>query len=430
MIKRFIQKQLERYVRRYLARHKPTLVVVTGSVGKTSAKTAIATVLSEQFRVRAHPGNHNTHMSVPLTIMGIEYPSDIRSISAWLRVFSAARLRIRESRDVDVIVQELGTDQPGDVEHFGTYLTPDIAVVTAVSAEHMEFFKTMDAVAAEELAVAKYAKFTLVNRDDIDHVYARYAETQSIGTYGMSKPAEYWIELDPASPLDGKMGRFWAPEWDALSINLQLIGVHNVKAAVAAGAVAIKLGMNPAQIANGMAKITPAAGRMQLLSGLKDSFIIDDSYNSSPVAAIAALETLYAIDAPQRIAILGSMNEMGGFSREAHEQVAEACNPTRLEWVVTIGQEAADYLAPRAHARGCQVKTFMSPYEAGGFVNSVLKPGGVVLVKGSQNQVFSEEAVKVLLRDNEDGDKLVRQSAAWMRTKREQFDRTTESDRD
>ena len=126
------------------------LVVVAGSVGKTSTKIAIATVLNEKLRVRLHEGNHNSELSAPLAILGVEFPSNLRSFGAWWNVFTAVRHRIRRPADVDVIVQELGTDAIGQIPHFGTYLKPDIAVVTSVAPEHMEFFKTLDAVAAEE----------------------------------------------------------------------------------------------------------------------------------------------------------------------------------------------------------------------------------------------------------------------------------------
>jgi UDP-N-acetylmuramoyl-tripeptide--D-alanyl-D-alanine ligase len=87
---------------------------------------------------------------------------------------------------VDIIVQELGADYPGDIEQFGTYLKPDIAVVTAVTPEHMEFFKTMDAVAHEELAAANFSKLALINRDDIDGAYAQYLNNPNLDTYGTS----------------------------------------------------------------------------------------------------------------------------------------------------------------------------------------------------------------------------------------------------
>lgn len=422
MLKKFVRWNLERYVKKYFKKHSPKLIAVVGSVGKTSTKLAIATVLSERYRIRTQNSNHNTDMSVPLGILGVEYPSDVHSIASWLAVFKAARLRIKTPQDVDVIIQELGTDAPGDIQAFGMYLKPDITVITSVSAEHMEFFGTLEKVAAEELSAAKFSQLTIVNRDDVDGKYSKYAETNSISTYGLSSPAEYRIELDPASPLDGRMGKFYAPEWEPLSVNIQLVGDHSVKAVVAAAAVGAKLGLTAQQIAVGVAKITPVPGRMSILRGMNESIIIDDSYNSSPLAATAAIETLYGIEAPQRIVILGSMNELGSFTAEAHRQVASLCDPTKLEWVVTVGEIAQTYLAPFALEKGCQVKSFKSPYEAGGFVHSVVRPGGIVLVKGSQNNVFSEEAVKVLLRDADDKKYLVRQDDVWMKKKQQFFE--------
>ena len=428
MFKQFIQKILETYTKKYLKIHQPKLIVVTGSVGKTSAKAAIATILGEKYRVRMQDGNHNTHMSVPLAIMGLAYPENIRSVGEWLRVFSAARLRIKQEKDVDIIVQELGTDRPGDVGQFSRYLNPDIAVVTAVSPEHMEFFKTIDAVAKEELSVASFSKYTIVNRDDVDSSYAKYANTQAISTYGLSQQAEYHIVLETGLPLEGRVGQLMTPEWPPIPISLQLVGEHSFKAAVAGAAVAAKLGLSAEEVAVGLAKIVPVAGRMQLLRGANDSIIIDDTYNSSPLALSAALQTLQLVESPKRIAVIGSMNELGAYSAEAHRAVADYCDPNKLEVVVTIGKEAGEYLAPAVQQRGCQVKVCKSPYEAGGYVRGLLEPNTVVLVKGSQNGVFAEEAIKVLLSDIEDKDKLVRQTPAWMALKEKQFDTFSSSD--
>ena len=421
MLKIIIRSILEHKVKRYFKKHKPTLVVVTGSVGKTSTKTAIATVLSEKLRVRAHDGNHNADISVPLALLGIDYPDNIRSPRQWLTVLGAMNLRIKEEKDVDVIVQELGTDKPGEIVHFGNYLKPDIAVVTAVSDEHMEFFGTLDTVAKEELAVAKYSKLTVVNRDDVDTKYASYAETASIDTYGLGEKAEYRLTVEPANPLDGRIGKLRTPEWGEVPVSLQLIGDHSLKAAAAAACVAAKLGMTSQHVAVGLSKIRPTKGRMQLLKGLNETTLIDDTYNASPLAVSAALSTLYTIETPQRIAILGDMNELGNASAPAHEKVGLLCDPAKLEWVVTIGEQSAKYLAPAALNKGCQVKSFMTPYQAGGFVHSVLRPGAVVLAKGSQNGVFAEEALKVLLHSTEDEERLVRQSEPWMKRKHEQF---------
>lgn len=422
MLKLVVQKILERYVKKYLKKHQVKLVVVAGSVGKTTTKIAIATVLGEKYRVRTHDGNHNTHLSAPLAILGIEYPENIRSISQWRAVFAAARLRINSEKDVDVIVQELGTDKPGDMPDFGRYLTPDIAVITAVGLEHMEFFKSLENVAKEELSIAKYAKLTIVNRDDIDTRFAKYAQTSQIDTYGISEKAEYRIAMDYGIQLDGVVGQFITPEWEPLPITLQVLGEHNVKAAAAAGTIGAKLNMSAQDIVTGLAKIRAVKGRMNRLRGVNDSVIIDDSYNSSPMAVAAALKTVYSLDSPQRIAILGSMNEFGELSPKAHEAVGKLCNPAKLEWLVTVGKDAAQYLAPAAEKMGCQVKAFDTPYQAGGFVHSVLKKDSIVLVKGSQNGVFTEEAAKILLHDANDETQLVRQDASWMAIKQKAFD--------
>jgi len=420
MFKKLIQILLENRTKAYLKKHKPKVVVVAGSVGKTSTKMALATVLGEAYRVRTQDGNHNTPLSVPLAVMGIEYPTNIRSIQEWWATFGAINLRINQPDDAEVIVQELGTDNPGDLKVF-KYLRPDVAVITAVSPEHMEFFGTIEAVAKEELSVAKWSKLTVVNRDDVDVRYAKYAETSNIDTYGMGEKAEYRIIVEPASPLDGRIGHLITPEWGEVPVNLQLIGEHSIKAAAAAAAVGAKLGLSSQQVAIGISKIIPSPGRMQVLRGLNDSTIIDDTYNASPLAVSAALKTLGEIESDQRIAILGSMNELGESSPESHRQIGELCTPAKLSWVVTIGDDAEQYLAPAAMKQGCQVRTFKSPYEAGAFVHSVLKPGTVVLAKGSQNGVFAEEAIKIFLHSTEDESKLVRQSPEWLRVKSEQF---------
>jgi UDP-N-acetylmuramoyl-tripeptide--D-alanyl-D-alanine ligase len=162
---------------------------------------------------------------------------------------------------------------------------------------------------------------------------------------------------------------------------------------------------------------------MNLLRGIGDTTIIDDTYNSSPAAAVAALRTLYDLfgQAPQRIAILGDMRELGETSKAEHEALALACDPGKLEWVVTVGPEMATYLTPVAKQRGCQVKNFMNPVEAAEFVRSVTREGAAILAKGSQNTIFLEEAVKNLCMMSEDV-QLVRQSPEWMEKKQRYFE--------
>lgn len=423
MFKSYIQKRLERYVKVYFKNHPEViLVVVSGSVGKTSTKIAIATVLSERFRVRLHKDNHNTNMSAPLAILGIEYPKNIRNIGEWLSVFKAARQRIKQPTDVDVVIQELGSDRIGQVPHFGSYLHPDIGVVSAVSAEHMEFFKTIDNVAAEELSAANFSKLALINKDDIDGIYAKYLKNADVNTYGTSASAEYhFISMDYTAK-DGNVGLYYAPELaDPMPATINLIGEHTLRPAIAAIAVGIKLGMDTSELTRGIDKIRPLQGRMNSLKGIKNSLIIDDTYNSSPLAAESSLRVLYQLLVPQRIVVFGDMNELGKTSEAEHKALGHLCDPNELAWVVTVGPQSEKFLAPAAKANGCQVKSFQNALLAGAFVRGVIADNSAVLFKGSQGGIYLEEAVKSVLHSPKDETQLVRQSPEWMVEKNKFF---------
>lgn len=423
MFKSFVQSILEKNARQLLKKYQPKVVTVTGSVGKTSTKAALTTVLSTQYKVMAPRSNMNTDFSVPVGLFGLDYPANIRNPFAWVSLFSQMRRIIKNGYDYDVVVLELGTDAPGDIEHFTRYIQPDIAVVTAVSPEHMEFFPDLTAVAREELSITSVSKVAIFNRDDIDHEYDQFCDSPAKYGYGFTSDADFQFKINKFSLEFGFEGTFFGEGLGELPAQVRVVGPHNIKPVLAAVAVAGQFGVPHDKIAAGVENIEPVAGRMSLLHGADHSIILDDSYNSSPLAAKAALETLYSFDAPSRIAILGSMNELGAHSREAHEQLGALCDPSKLDLVVTVGEEAEKYLAPAVKQSGCRVDSFRSPYDAGAFVRGKLQmPGTVVLVKGSQNGVFTEEAAKLLLENPDDEKFLVRQSPDWIMKKRAQFE--------
>jgi UDP-N-acetylmuramoyl-tripeptide--D-alanyl-D-alanine ligase len=410
---------LEAQVKRLRRRNDFMVVAVAGSAGKTSTKLAIAKTLAANKRVIYQDGNYNDRLTVPLILFAQTEPG-IYNVAAWLKLLKANRKMLKQPYPYDIAVVEIGTDGPGQLKKFA-YLRPDITVITAIADEHMEYFGSLDAVAHEELAPLEYSKQVLLNTDDIPGEYL--PETQYL-SYGLDQPADYKVIRHQARGLQGQQLTFKLPAGQELSAEVAALGGQGAKIAAAAVAAADLAGLSPEQIKEGLQAITPVSGRMQVLAGKQGSIIIDDTYNASPIAVKAALEVLYGAEATKRIAILGSMNELGVDSAGLHADVAAHCDPANLDLLVTIGQEANKYLAPAAEKRGCTVKSFVSPYQAGEYVAGQIKPGSVILAKGSQNGVFAEEALKVLLANSGQARKLVRQSDYWLAVKKQQFPNT------
>lgn len=404
-------------VRRLARRHSFKVVAVVGGVGKTSTKLAIASVLSSKLRVRYQTGNYNDIVTVPLVYFGQQLPSLLNPI-AWLRVLLGNERQIHGDFPWDVVVLELGTDGPGQIEKFRSFVRADIGVLTAIVPEHMEFFESLDAVAREELSIVKFSDELLVNADLCDSHY-RVGIT-NMQTYGMHGFADYLLEgVQPDANGQAFKLRHNGSMW--LASHHQSIAAVQLYSLTAAAAVATMIGMNTDVINKALPAVPPVPGRLQLLKGINGSLIIDDTYNASPEAMKSSLDALYKVEAAVKIALLGNMNELGEYSAQAHTEVGGYCEPSQLQLVVTLGADANSYLADAAIKNGCRVQKAESPYEAALIIKPLLQAGVVLLAKGSQNGVFAEEAVKQLLADPKDSIKLVRQSPEWITKKARQF---------
>ena len=412
--KAVVCRLLERQVKQLRKNNDFKVVAVTGSVGKTSTKLAIAKTLGKSRRVIYQDGNYNDRLTVPLVLFGQSEPNILNPF-AWAQILRQNKKKLAQPYPYDIAVLELGVDGPGQMKDFA-YLNPDLAVVTAVAEEHMEYFGNLAKVAKEELAVLRFSKDGLLNKDDIA---AEYLAGSAYSSYGSN--AQYSVTERQDRGLEGQHISVHLPDVQTLEADITFLGEQGAKVALAAIAAAHKLGLSLDEIKSGIESVGQFPGRMQVLDGLQNSKLIDDTYNASPLAVKAALDVLYAAEAPQRVAILGSMNEMGEGSADMHKEIGGYCDPGKLELVVTIGKQAGDFLAPAAVQKGCLVKAFASPYEAGEFVKSQLKDGAVVLAKGSQNGVFAEEALKQLLANPDDSKRLVRQSPYWLKVKAGQF---------
>lgn len=416
IFKTLIARILAWQVRRLRKRHTFKLVTIAGSIGKTSTKFATANLLSQKYRVRFQEGNYNVDVTVPLVFFGLPLPALTNPV-AWLTTLLKIERQIRHPYPYDVVVIELSTDGPGQLEKFGSFIHADIGVLTAIAPEHMEFFTDLDAVAREELAIAGMSEILLINKDLCD---ARFMPTRDrMLTYGQ-QDASYQLQdaVLEAGGYSFSIVKHGQPMLRATHPSISIAQLYSLTSAVAVGD---NLGMSTEEIILGLQRVTSVPGRMQVLQGANGATLVDDTYNASPEATKAALEALYAMPAGQRIALLGNMNELGNSSAAAHTEIGAACSPEKLQQVVTLGPDANQYLAAAAEAAGCAVQRCDSPYQAGEYIKSIIKPGAVVLLKGSQNRVFAEEAIKPLLANPADQQRLVRQSAYWLEVKRKQF---------
>ncbi len=418
LAKNIVVAVLNWQTRRLYNKNSFKVVVVSGSIGKTSTKLAVAQLLSVRFKVQYQDGNYNDVVTVPLVFFGLTEPSLMNPL-AWFGTFLKIEQILKKPYPYDVVVVEVGTDYPGNLAKFKSYLRGDIGVVTGVALEHMEFFDDLDAVAQEEFSISEYCDQLLANADLCDQKYLRpFAER--VKTYALNSDAAYKF-TDIATNKTSTSFTVLADGKQITTAVYPTIFPTKLYSLCAAVSVGHALGLASEKLVAGLAKVLPVNGRMQLLEGINQTTIIDDTYNASPGAMKAALDALYSLEAPQKIALLGNMNELGSYSEAAHTEVGNYCDPKQLSVVVTLGTDANKFLATAAKASGCQVKAVDTPYEAAEFIKTILKPGAVLLAKGSQNGVFAEEAVKQLLANPEDVSLLIRQSKDWMRIKEKNF---------
>ncbi len=418
---RLVVSELRRRVRRLLADRELTVITVTGTVGKTSAKLAIGTVLEAAgWRVGFSEDSYNTEVGVPLAIFGLKAPDRLTSPKAWREVFAQMQVA-SENYPYDAVVLEIAEDERAMMMPWVELLKPQVSVLTGVSPVHMERFTSVEHLRDDAVALASGASRVLYNAD-VDLVREVMERRKNSLGYGLRHGVVKF-----GSVVRGRQGKLQAElvlEKRAVTVKTHCIGEHGLYALLAAAAVARELDIPQAKVVKGLQAVTPPLGRMRLLPAVHGARLIDDSYNASPAAVKAALDTLQAFSG-RHIAVLGSMNEMGEHAAELHREVAAYAAQSGLHMLVTVGKLAGQYIAPAAVEAGMDrssVKQFRTPYEAGHYLKKQLIKGDVVLVKGSQNGVFTEETSRILLAPElHPAHELVRQSKAWKRKKRKSF---------
>lgn len=406
-----------------LKRHSPKIVAITGSVGKTTTKDAIYRVLKTTYSVRKSEKSFNSELGVPLTILGL--PNAWNSPIGWLHNILFGFIHAIFSRDYpDYLVLETGVDAPGDMERLVGWLTPDIVVLTRLPdvPVHVEHFSSPEAVVNEKMKLAHalpHDGVLIYNADD--NIATRECSHLPVTqrTFARYRQADYRLANDQVrfydDTLDGYSVTLHTKEGE-YNINVkESLGMHITYACGAAVAVGDNCGVPLSTAVESLQELQMPPGRMRIIPGIKGTTIIDDTYNSSPVAVENALQTLNEISTTNRkIAVLGDMLELGSFSVDEHKRVGKIAAQS-AELLLTVGVRS------RATAGGAlenqMDESVILQYEdakkAGLELQNLMQNGDIILIKGSQGMRM-EKIVEEIMREPEQASQLlVRQEEAW-----------------
>lgn len=438
MKKKALQNILAIFARWTIQKYRPRIVGVTGSVGKTSTVGAISAVLGAKHRVRGPEKNYNNEIGLPLTIVGL--PHYGKSILGWISGFLAVfyRMVVRDRRYPEILILEYGVDRPGDMDYLCSLARPDIAVVTAIGEipVHVEYFADPEELTQEkEKIVSAIAEGgTVVLHHDDPRVLDMGTRTHArVVTFGQEEHADFRIEhVELRAAKDERVGD--VPDGISFKITqsghtvpLRLhhtFGMPQVYAAGVAAAVGSIMGMNLVEISDALRKISPPAGRLRLLAGIKHSFILDDTYNAAPESMRAALETLEKLPGKRKIAVLGDMLELGKYTEQAHRAVGDQAAGV-LDILFCVGVRAK-FIAEEARAGGLNTSgrvlasenifVFDDSVQAGKALDPLIREGDLILVKGSQGMRMERAVLEIMRHPEQASELLVRQEEYWRQT--------------
>lgn len=407
-----------------IAKYRPRIVLITGSVGKTTAKDATYAAFKGASFVRKSEKSYNSDIGVPLTILGV--PNGWSNLVRWFKnIVDGLLLLLITTPYPRWLVMEVGADRPGDISRSLAWLSPDVVVGTMFPElpVHVEYYDSPQAVVAEE----QYPFFRLtsggalvLNADDRFTEHTVPPQNVRKLTYGFSRNADVRISHYRVTKKQGlPSGISCTFHYHGAELSVTVPGVIGRTHAYAiaggvAGALAADIPFDSQHDVGERYEAPP--GRLRLIPGMNSSMVIDDSYNASPLAVEEALESLQnTTHTGRRIAVLGDMLELGVYSRDAHREVGERA-ASGCDVLVTVGVRARG-IAERALERGLStdaVHIFERGSDAASYLLSEVKRGDVILVKGSQSMRM-ERIVKALMEHPEQASSLLpRHDAEWL----------------
>ncbi len=417
-----------------LRKFNPYIIGVVGAVGKTTTKDSVASIFKNikdenghNLKYIATKKSLNSEFGVPLTIIGADSGWD--SILAWLKIIIKG-IKVYLKKDyAKYLILEVGADQKGDIKSISEWLHCDVVIVTAYGnvPVHVENFKNRNELIREDEYLVKSLKekgVLIYNEDCEDacdisdrHTKEKSTKEKLAFTIKNTKNTECKAKAISNDIRNKKVTAQVSVKNNLFILECDgVVGEAAISCALPALIVSNLLALDMKNSIKNIKEMERSPGRMRVLEGKNSSAVIDDSYNSSPVAVSSGLKTLKSLTGHMRkIIILGDMLELGKYTKEEHLKIGkEAASSGNI--LITVGNRAK-FIAEGARDSGMGAGWILEcgdSESAGEEVLNILKTGDIVYVKGSQS-IRLEKAVKMLVSENVDIKKdIVRQSSEWL----------------
>lgn len=432
-----------------LWKYKPKVVAITGSVGKTSTKDAVYAALASTEHVRKSEKSYNSEIGLPLTILGL--PNGWNNPVRWAKnLLKGLWLILWPHKYPKWLVLEVGVGKPGDMKKTALWLRTEAVIITAIGETpvHIEFFENREHLIKEKAELIQTLRpegLLLLNADDPSLVELKektlgrrpMGEAKSrVMTFGWGAEADVRGSGESVSyENDGLPAQAGAPKGfvfradvggNSLPVVIDgVFGKNHMYASLAAIALVAGLKLNILEAINALKNYDVPPGRMHLLKGIKGTYIIDDTYNSSPSACELALTTLGEVkskglpaQAGRKIAVLGDMLELGRHTDEAHKTVGKLAK-ANADILFTVGLRAKGIKegAIQAGMKAENIHEFLDSRDAGGKLKDFIEAGDFILIKGSQGMRMERIVEGIMLEVAKKKKLLVRQDAEWLAKK-------------
>jgi len=351
-----------------LARHhrknlKTKIIAITGSAGKTTTKEMAAAILSKKYRTAKTQKNENNRVGVPQTLLAI-------------------------TPETEAAVVELGSNFPGEIARLTKITCPDTALITNITAAHLEGFKTLAGVRMEKSSLfwcSPDHALKIINRNDTNITAIPRLPSWGTLSYAMGQNADIQVSNVSQQGFNGTRLTLHAAG-KSMSVALSFMGIHHAENALAAAAIGHAEGIPLADIKSALESLKPPESRLSPIFTRKGPIILNDTYNANPASTAMALKTLGAFNASHRtIAVLGDMLELGKDEAEYHEKIGELCAHLDIHVLCLIGanREATRRGAIQAGFNSGRIFFFENSGQLITTLDSYLDQNSVILVKGS-----------------------------------------------